>query len=58
MVINNFDYKEEKDVLRFDVETNASDEIVEMMRFVITDAGLSFAWETISFDFTIEGILM
>ncbi len=49
-----FDYKEDKDVLRFDVTPTFKDVSLEMMMFNVTDNGVSFDWEYASFEFAIN----
>lgn len=48
-----YDHKPEKDVLRFDVNPLFSSDNLESLTFTVNEAGVMFAWETASFEFTI-----
>lgn len=49
-----FDYKPEKDILKFDVTPTWSTEIDEALTYSVTNTGVTFIWEKAKFEFTIS----
>lgn len=51
-----YNYDASKDVLKFEVKPSMEDELVERMRFDVTEKGeVKFAWENLRFSFKVKG---
>lgn len=51
-----YNHNASKDILQIEVEPSQEDEVVERMRFDVTDKGeVNFAWEKLRFSFNVKG---
>ena len=47
-------YSEENDLLRIEVEASTGEENTELLTFMVTDTGITFAWEKVTIEIAIE----